>query len=136
MPKRNRIAAYFPADATEQQRAAMIIEELFDDNAWFRIPKIFVHQMGTDEAIMLAYLIFQSNRIKAHERRKGWDGWFYCRLSQMEKDLQILPRRQQRILKKLKNKRLIGHCRKGIPPRRYFKIQYDQIHKIFLKKDT
>lgn len=114
-----------------------IIDLLFDPGQWFRIPYPLVRVLNPPAALVLSFLINQSYRVRAHERRKAsnssgyeWRGWFYCTTKQMEKMLGIPARTQRRILLDLRCRKFIRHDLRGVPAKRYYKIVWKTISQI------
>ena len=122
------------SDRTEQK----ILDLALDDGLWFRMPYIFIRKLPWAQAVMLAFLIGQSYRLRTHERRKGrgreWRGWFYCTTKHVQKLFRILPRSQQLIFKELRELGLIKHSLRGVPPRRYFKIDKIKLMEFLVAK--
>ena len=61
------------------------------------------------------------------KKRVDEDGWFYYTQEHLEKKIGISSQRQNRIIKKLKSTGIIDVKRKGLPPRNYFKINYEKL---------
>jgi len=109
--------------------ADKIIDELCARD-WIIFPEVFVKILKADEAILLAFLMSESRRYKAHLRR---DGLFYCCLGQIEQRLGFIHQKQTILLKRLEKRGLIARVRKGIPPKRYIRINLKQVGRMLLQ---
>lgn len=54
-------------------------------------------------------------------------GWFYCRMTDMQRTLGISPRCQQYVLEKLIERGLVYRKLVGMPRKRYFKINCQRV---------
>lgn len=130
-------------DYTREERTRL--ERL---GSWFAVPKSFFKILSGDEAIFLAFLADQANYHKAEEKRGGW---FFCTLKQVEDVIHMKKHTQQRVMLKLQGKKnwitksgkirvsrhidetncFISVERRGVPPKRWFKINWPVIfHKM------
>lgn len=103
-----------------------IWELLYNDKRWFRFPKTLLQFMTPDEAVFFSYL----NNLATLARAKRNDGWFYCTIRQVERDLKFDARKQVRLLKIFIDWKLMIRSRRGYKGRRWLKIN----KKLLLKK--
>jgi DNA-binding PadR family transcriptional regulator len=81
-------------------------------------------KLGIQKAMMIHYLLDVLKRIrinKANEDRLE-GGWFYCSVKRIESETNINPYFQTSILKELEKDGFITFRKKGLPARRYVKI--------------
>lgn len=101
--------------------------EFYSPNRFFMLSLDFLEILDLDSAVMLAMLIRVCERVGADARREGWTGWFYYRADQAERELKFDRKKQARILDRLRKMKLIRYQRRGIPPKRYFWVDYVKI---------
>lgn len=95
-------------------------------NSWFRYTPMLSLLMGERESVMLCYLINFAIRVGAKERER----WFYCTEERVMDELMHQSRNKQtRSIRELKQLGFIRTKRKGSPPKRYIRIEYDQLIK-------
>jgi hypothetical protein len=100
------------------------LQKFYSPGNWFMFPKDFLMVMTEMEAILLSYLINHSVKVDAIEKA---DGWFYCKKRRMTKELLYPSDRLRYLVSKLKNKNFLSIKWKGLPAKRYFKINANEI---------
>ena len=86
--------------------------------------KLIAHAIGLNEAVAYASLIAK----QAYYERNGLlddEGYFYCTATDLEETTCLKRRQQEKAIKILKENNLIFYKVKGIPAKRYFKINCD-----------
>lgn len=74
----------------------------------------------------------ERGELASHERYGG--GWFYSTIESMTERTYLSRKEQDSALKILKKFKIIEMVTFGIPPRRYFKFNYDSVLAIYNKK--
>lgn len=109
--------------------AKAIRAKLFARN-WFHTSEALVRILKPDEAIMLCYLMNESERYKVDERTGGMKKWFYCRQRQVCKRIGFINQKQAILLKRLEDRGLIRRKIHGMPPKRYIRIMLKAIDRL------
>ena len=104
---------------SEAKRERML-EFLFTDGTWFRFPKIFFKLMPLEEAIVLAFLMNYSGAKKASKK----DGWFECRVQDLENEVGIPEHVQRRVIGRLQDANRLESEQRGLPSKRHFRINF------------
>lgn len=102
--------------------AELILEELYCGGEWFQFPRSFLYVMPLDEAVLLAYLFMIRKFALGLPESKDSDGWFYCKLTKIKRELLFSKNRQTRLFSKLKEKGFIKTSVRGMPPKRFIKL--------------
>lgn len=140
----NRIRGYFgkgkndddeqPVD-WEQPDKDTIHERLHSPGRWLMVGKELFRILKQDQVLMLAVLI-EAGRIARHcAKPNKWDGWFFYKIRQGERDLGFIRTKQARIIRFLKSKKIIRVKRRGPQALRYFKIDHERIEKLLERAD-
>jgi hypothetical protein len=106
--------------------AENFLSRFYTGGAFFRVPVDFFHILSIDEAIILAYLINHSERVKA---RKHKSGWFYCTSRAIENEINMGRYRQHRHISRLITRNLLKAERRGMPSLRWLKVNYTELNK-------
>jgi hypothetical protein len=98
------------------------------DDDWFRFPRAFMWGLEMTEAVVLASLRDKERRCDSHVNKlRTSNGWFYYTTEDMFGDTGLLVRTQQRSIKKLVTAGYVLTTRRGVPPKRYFKLNHNLI---------
>lgn len=108
-----------------------LLEQLYSPGEWFQVNKSFPLVMEIDEAVFFSYLCGVSRAVKAYETA---DGWFFHTHVQIENELHIPKWAQDRLIKSLKYRGFITTELRGIPAKRYFKLNLDLVHQQISQK--
>lgn len=95
-------------------------------NYWVVNWKIVEACKGLDEAVILAYLCSK----QSYWLKKGGldnEGMFYCTIPQMSEETTIESRRQKKAIDMLKKYGLVTVKNKGIPYKRYFRVEVNKL---------
>ena len=101
------------------------ISELFGDN-FLKLNKYFVQVFGLVNAVVLCNL---KEKDLYFRHFKGSSGAFFLDKKSQEKELNLSPHLLREALKNLVELNLIKVERKGIPPRYWYEINYNEIKK-------
>jgi DNA-binding MarR family transcriptional regulator len=102
-----------------------IMQSLMHDGAWFRFPKSFLKIMSRDEALVLAFLANHSFKVKCHDRK----GWFFCKMTEITKELNMSNWTQTRVMSILEQNDLIVTMKRGMPAKRWIYIRWKEIER-------
>lgn len=120
----------------KQRREEQKIERAYDAGKWFQLPGVFVKLLGFPDAGFLAIIINISGMVPLKYRIKGF---FPCSVKRIEKLVGYNGDAQWARLKSLEKKGYIKISKKGIPARRYIRINYAflerQVVDIYDKED-
>lgn len=97
------------------------LEMMFSSGEWFMLPRFLLHKTKPVDAVMLSYLITLSRKF-AHEHNGGW---FYCTVARAEDQIGLNDEAQRRSTSRLKAANLLQAKLRGVPPRRYFRINFE-----------
>lgn len=115
-----------------------LIQSLFLDSNWRRYHVEIARELGLYAAIFIADLI---DRDAYHTTRgelihlDGFEGdWFYYTVEKCEERTALTRKNQDAAIKILEKAQFAQKEVKGVPPKRYFQLNYEEISK-FLNKD-
>jgi DNA-binding transcriptional regulator GbsR (MarR family) len=104
----------------------MSILELLRSDGSIVVNKKLAHAIGIDAAIMYSELIskhfYFENRDQITE-----DGFFFNTVENMQEDTALSKYQQSKAIKKLVELKLIFHENRGLPQKRYFKINNNEL---------
>lgn len=92
-------------------------------NNYYSLNKTLVSRLGIEEAFFICLLAEAEQLFKGHER----DGYFFQTAKEIEKRSDLSSYKQRTIIASLEEKGLIKTDLKGIPAKRYFKLEYENI---------
>ena len=103
------------------------MKHLLSSTAFLILNKSVSKQLGLKAAVLLADLISKEE----YFIQNGMiDGWFFNTEANIEQDTTLTPHQQRKALKTLKKWQIIETRRKGVPAKRYFKINEEQVIKL------
>ena len=86
---------------------------------------------GFEEAVIVAYLSSMQNYwIERHQLDS--DGMFFCTVNTMRQQTTIEARKQRKVLKRLQGMGIITMKNKGIPAKRYLRVNADVLEDTLL----
>ena len=103
----------------------MTAKKLLGSSAWVirsnQIANVF---QSNDAAILLGYLCDRDSfySAKSEEKKKKFNGWFFCEATKIQKGTVCSPHIQRKWFKVFEEIGLVQIKLKGVPPKRYFKI--------------
>jgi hypothetical protein len=101
-----------------------IVNKLLSRDNWIIFSRLLLRELNSDEAILLSYLINISDRM-ANDK-----GWFYRKMQHIRSEMYISESKQTRIMRSLAKKGCISTKYKGIPARRFIRINSKRIREI------
>tara|TARA_R110000823_G_scaffold32983_8_gene92609 strand:+ start:558 stop:1178 length:621 start_codon:yes stop_codon:yes gene_type:complete len=102
------------------------MKHLLSSTAFIVLNKDLARKVGLKSAVLLADLISKEEYFIANGMTEGW---FFNTEANIEQDTTLTPFQQRKCLKTLENHLLVDTKRKGIPAKRYFKINQEQVMK-------
>lgn len=99
------------------------VKQLLLMNNYYSLNKTLVSRLGIEEAFFICLLAEAEQLFKGHER----DGYFFQTAKEIEKRSDLSSYKQRTIIASLEEKGLIKTDLKGIPAKRYFKLEYENI---------
>ena len=103
------------------------MKHLLSSSAFIVLNKELARQVGLKGAVLLADLISKEEYFIANGMTNGW---FFNTEENIEKDTTLTPYQQRNTLKKLIEQGFLETKRIGIPAKKHFKINEDQVMKL------
>jgi len=104
--------------------------DLIKSKGYIVVSKELAKEIGLNETIILAELIGQNQYFKDRGELDE-QGYFYCTIDKMEKNTTLDKNKQSYAINTLIKRDLIEKEIKGLPSKRYFKINETEITKLF-----
>lgn len=109
--------------------------DLIKSTGYITVSKELAREIGLHESMILSELISQYEYFK-NRGELNHEGYFYCTIDKMEKQTTLTRELQDKAIKNLIKLNLIKKEIKGLPAKRHFKINEQEIFKLFLTKKT
>lgn len=108
----------------------MRILSLIASDSFITVNKTLIKKVGLEEAVLLGEL---ASEFDYWEKREGLtpDGYFFSTVENIEDKTTLSEFKQRKALKKLKELGLIDVKLKGLPPKRYIKLNEQKILEMF-----
>lgn len=103
------------------------VKELLISNNYWVLNKSVVSEFGVETAFILGVLA-EAEKMLADE-----DGWFFQTSETIEEITGLSNHKQTLCFKTLKEKGILEQKNKGVPMKRYFKINFENIQKLLFK---
>lgn len=110
----------------------MGILQLISTSNFITVNKDLIKELGLEEAIMLGELASEYDYW--NNKNEIEDGYFYSTIENIEEKTTLTAYKQRRCLENLKNKGIIDIQIRGIPAKRYIKINEEKVIEIFNNK--
>ncbi|MDO4589751.1 MAG: hypothetical protein Q4B33_07775 [Fusobacterium sp.] len=104
------------------------IKQLLMSSNYFILNKQLVKALGIETAFLLSALV------EADDQLADEEGWFYQTSKTIEDITGLSNYKQSLGIERLIELGVLEQVNKGIPMKRYFKISYEEIQKLLLKK--
>ena len=108
--------------------------ELLSSTGYITVNKTIAKECGIYEALMLGELCSEYLYWKNREMLE--DGWFFSTVENIEENTALTPYQQRQAIEHLEQLGIISKKNKGMPSKRYFKINEDKIASQLLKNLT
>lgn len=102
----------------------MEIFKLLNPDNTVTLNRPLAHALGTNEAIVYSALIAKHSYYGQHEMLDA-DGYFYSTIADLQESTGLTRYQQDSAIKNLTEVNLIECCKKGIPSRRFFRVNDD-----------
>lgn len=110
----------------------MGILQLISTSNFITVNKDLIKELGLEEAIMLGELASEYDYW--NNKNEIEDGYFYSTIENIEEKTTLTAYKQRKCLENLKNKGIIDIQIRGIPAKRYIKINKEKVIEIFNNK--
>lgn len=117
----------------------MSILDLIRTDNYLILNRTLIQALGLHPAVILCELANQSAWFEEKEKTEcfdGEDGYFYEVMKDLEKRTGLSRKEQDSAIKILKDKNLIKTAIKGMPAKRYFKINEEMVYHLFSKRHS
>lgn len=104
-----------------------LLTGIFSDGGWFKQHRAFIKRWGLEAAGILCYFINYHERMKQSPGYRWDGGWFFCTIDRMKDELNVNHHAQERGIAKLKADGVLEAKVKGLPPRRYFRVNAEKL---------
>lgn len=105
-----------------------ILKLLASDN-YITVNKTLIKELGLEEALIFGVLC--SEQTYWESKNKLRDGYFFCTVDKIEELTTLSDYKQRKAINHLKEKNYITTKVEGLPATRYFKINEEQVLKLF-----
>jgi uncharacterized phage protein (TIGR02220 family) len=106
------------------------LKQLLMSSSYFVLNKQIVKAIGIEAGFLLTTLIEASDGL-ANE-----DGWFYKTAPSLEEETGLSNHKQSKIIEELTKLGILEQENKGMPMKRYFRINFQKIEELVFKKDS
>lgn len=105
----------------------MLVKQIINSNQFWTLNKTLVRELGIETAFLLSILA------EAETLKSDSDGWFYQTSETIKGITGMSTHVQTKCIKKLISRNMIMQENRGIPMKRYFKFNYEEIQKQVFK---
>ena len=112
----------------------MNLLKLLASDGFLVVNKTLIAKLGLYEAIILAELISEYNYWESKQQLE--DGYFYSTLENIERNTHITLHHQRIAFKHLEELQIISKVKKGLPAKRYLKINEEKVVECILAHNT
>jgi uncharacterized phage protein (TIGR02220 family) len=105
------------------------LKQLLMSSSYFVLNKQIIKAIGIEAGFLLTTLIEASDGL-ANE-----DGWFYKTAPSLEEETGLSNHKQSKIIEELTKLGILEQENKGMPMKRYFRINFQKIEELVFKKD-
>lgn len=106
------------------------LKQLLMSSSYFVLNKQIVKAIGIEAGFLLTTLIEASDGL-ANE-----DGWFYKTSPSLEEETGLSNHKQSKIIEELTKLGILEQENKGMPMKRYFRINFNKIEELVFKKNS
>ena len=105
------------------------LKQLLMSSSYFVLNKQIVKAIGIEAGFLLTTLI------EASDGLANDDGWFYKTSPSLEEETGLSNHKQSKIIEELTKLGILEQENKGMPMKRYFRINFQKIEELVFKKD-
>ena len=106
------------------------LKQLLMSSSYFVLNKQIVKAIGIEAGFLLTTLIEASDGLANDE------GWFYKTSPSLEEETGLSNHKQSKIIEELTKLGILEQENKGMPMKRYFRINFQKIEELVFKKDS
>lgn len=106
------------------------LKQLLMSSSYFVLNKQIVKAIGIEAGFLLTTLI------EASDGLANDDGWFYKTAPSLEEETGLSNHKQSKIIDELTKLGILEQENKGMPMKRYFRINFQKIEELVFKKDS
>ena len=99
-------------------------KQLLMSSNYYTLNKQIVKELGIESAFLLTILIEASDGLADNE------GWFYQTIEKIGELTGLGRHKQDKIIKELIDLKILEQKNKGVPCKRYFKVNYEMIENL------
>ena len=110
----------------------MSILRLIANDNFIVVNKSLIHIFGLEETLILGELVSEYEYWRSRGELEG--GWFYSTVENIEKNTSLSKHKQKKALENLQQAGVICYQRKGMPAKRYIKINENVLEEVLLGK--
>ena len=103
-------------------------KQLLMSSNYYTLNKQIVKEFGIESAFLLTILIEASDGLADNE------GWFYQTIEKIGELTGLGRHKQDKIIKELIDLKILEQKNKGVPCKRYFKVNYQMIENLVFQK--
>ena len=115
------------------------ILQLLSTDGFIKANKVIIKMYGLHEAILVGLLCSKQNYWNTHwdTRTYGqFDGFWFCTAEEIEEETTLSPYLQRNAIKNLEDAEILTTCLRGVPAKKYFKVNVKKLAGIFMLTDT
>ena len=106
------------------------LKQLLISSSYFVLNKQIVKAIGIESGFLLTTLI------EASDGLANDDGWFYKTAPSLEEETGLSNHKQSKIIEELTKLGILEQENKGMPMKRYFRINFNKIEELVFKKNS
>lgn len=110
----------------ERIKGRNIVKSTMSSDAYWQVNKKIARKLGLEAAVLLSDLLSKYDYHNDKDELTKSDEFFYTR-EDMEKYTTLSRKMQDKGLRKLRNVKMIEQHQEGMPSKRMFKINFDEI---------
>ena len=114
---------------THKQQLRKLARDSRAQGNYYQVKKADFNVMSRDAVFFIAFLADLEKRAKwdSNKRKKMFTGWMFCTIPYAEQELKMGRTMQNRIIRELIEKKFINTKLKGVPPKRFFYVYWENI---------
>lgn len=103
--------------------------QLLAHDGYVSVNKVLIKELGVEAALLYGELCSEYNYFKTHKMLDA-DGAFYSTVENVEANIYMNDYSQRKALKLLEERNLLSISKRGLPPKRYIKLNGDALSKL------
>lgn len=119
----------------ERKKAKQINRAFLSGDGYWQVNKKVVKELGANTAIAIADLL-NVEKLFEENGKLPKDEWFFQSIEQVEKYTGLTRYEQETAYRKLRTRKFIEQINKGVPRRRWFRIDHEQMFDWFANLES